>query len=437
MDKNHIYEDERPFFTNDGGQIQQMQQTQEEEKRRKRSGRRKFFGGFLTGVLVAAVVAGLLTRGLAGRGISGVSSGSDSVLNQQSVSKLQLLEAYINQYFYQPDELTTEQMQNGLYKGLFESLNDPYSVYYTEEEFNALMEQTTGTYCGIGAYISTDASTQMPVIAGVIEGSPAEEAELQAGDIIYKVEGEDVTGLALDAVVSRIKGEEGTQVHITFVRNGEEVEKDFTRASINSPTVSTKMLDENIGYLRITEFDDVTIDQFNEKFASLKTEGMKAMILDLRSNPGGNVSTVTAIAKQLLPEGLIFYMEDKSGERTEYTCEGADFDLPLVVLVNEYSASASEILSGAVQDAGIGKIVGVQTYGKGVVQNVMKLNDGTAIKITVANYYTRGGQNINKVGITPDVVVEMDSEAYLEDGTDTQLNKAIELLGGSTEASEE
>ena len=188
------------------------------------------------------------------------------------------------------------------------------------------------------------------------------------------------------------------------------------------------MLEDGIGYLQITEFDEVTVKQFEENMASLKEQGMKGLIIDLRSNPGGSVTSVCAIAEQILPKGLIFYMEDKNGERTEYTCEGADWDLPLVVLVNEYSASASEILSGAVKDAGIGKLVGKKTYGKGVVQNLIPLDDGSAIKITVANYYTRNGNDINLKGIEPDVEIELDSESYLEDRTDTQLEKAVEVM---------
>ena len=172
----------------------------------------------------------------------------------------------------------------------------------------------------------------------------------------------------------------------------------------------------------------MTIEQFNENFNSLKEQGMKGLIIDLRGNPGGSVTTVCAVAEQLLPEGLIFYMEDKNGERTEYTCKGADFDLPLVVLVNEYSASASEILSGAIKDAGIGKLVGKKTYGKGIVQNVIGLEDGSAIKITIANYYTRNGNDVHLKGIEPDVEVEIETNEYIEDKTDTQLNKAIEVM---------
>ena len=215
---------------------------------------------------------------------------------------------------------------------------------------------------------------------------------------------------------------------ITLIRNGEEIESEFTRAQVSTPTVDSEMLEEGIGYLQITEFDEVTTQQFKENLASLKEQGLEGLIIDLRGNPGGNVTTVCAVAEELLPEGLIFYMEDRNGERTEYKCQGADWDTPLVILVNEYSASASEILSGAVKDSGIGKIVGKKTYGKGVVQNLIPLEDGSAIKITIANYYTRGGNDINLKGVEPDVEVDLDTDAYLEDQTDTQLDKAVEVL---------
>ena len=264
--------------------------------------------------------------------------------------------------------------------------------------------------------------------SGVIKNSPAEAAELMEGDIISKVDGEDMAGLELDEVVSHIRGPEGTKVTLTLIRNGETLEVELTRAQVNTPTVESEMKEDGIGYLQITEFDDVTVDQFTENFNSLKEQGMKGLIIDLRGNPGGSVDTVCAVAKQLLPQGMIFYMEDKDGKRTEYTCDGADFDLPLVVLVNEYSASASEILSGAIKDAGIGKLVGKKTYGKGIVQSVIGLGDGSAVKLTIANYYTRNGNDIHLKGIEPDVEVELDSDAYLEDKTDTQLDKAIEVL---------
>ena len=394
---------------------------------------RGFLPGVLVGILVAIIAVGILFAVTgSGGGLSGAVSsyaGADgSAVNEESINKLSVLEQYIDYFYYKSSEITEEEKENGMYKGLFESLGDVYSCYYTPEEYKILEEQTQGVYYGIGAYVSQDVETGFCAISGVIKNSPAEEAGLMEGDIIYKVDGEDMTGLELDEVVSNIRGEEGSEVTLTLVRDGKNMEVTLTRARVNTPTVDSEMLQDGIGYLQITEFDDVTTEQFNENMAQLKADGMKGLIIDLRGNPGGNVTTVCAIAEQLLPEGLIFYMEDKDGNKTEYKCDGADFDLPLVVLVNEYSASAAEILSGAVKDAGIGKLVGKKTFGKGIVQNVIPLEDGSAIKLTIANYYTRGGNDIHLKGVEPDVEVDLDTDAYLDDGTDTQLDKALEVL---------
>ena len=394
---------------------------------------RGFLPGVLVGILVAIIAVGILFAVTgSGGGLPGAAPsyiGADgSAVNEESINKLSVLEQYIDYFYYKSSEITEEEKENGMYKGLFESLGDVYSCYYTPEEYKILEEQTQGVYYGIGAYVSQDVETGFCAISGVIKNSPAEEAGLMEGDIIYKVDGEDMTGLELDEVVSNIRGEEGSEVTLTLVRDGKNMEVTLTRARVNTPTVDSEMLQDGIGYLQITEFDDVTTEQFNENMAQLKADGMKGLIIDLRGNPGGNVTTVCAIAEQLLPEGLIFYMEDKDGNKTEYKCDGADFDLPLVVLVNEYSASAAEILSGAVKDAGIGKLVGKKTFGKGIVQNVIPLEDGSAIKLTIANYYTRGGNDIHLKGVEPDVEVDLDTDAYLDDGTDTQLDKALEVL---------
>ena len=357
---------------------------------------------------------------------SGGSGGT--AVDAKTVDKLKLLEQYIDYYYYKSDEVSKEDMQNGMFKGLVDSLGDVYSCYFTPQEYQSLQQQTEGVYFGIGAYVSKDVESGACVISGVIKDTPAEAAGLMEGDVIYSVEGKEMNGLELEEVVSYIKGDEGTKVHITIYRNGEPIEMELTRARVTSPTVDSEMKENGIGYLQITEFDDVTTAQFEENFASLKEQGMKGLIIDLRSNPGGNVTTVCEIAEKLLPEGLVFYMEDKNGKRTEYPCKGADFDLPLVVLVNEYSASAAEILSGAIKDAGIGKLVGKKTFGKGIVQTVAPLDDGSAIKLTIANYYTRNGNDIHLKGIEPDIEVDMDADAYLENKIDTQLEKAIEVL---------
>ena len=385
----------------------------------------------LAGILVTVIAVGAFFALSGGGGQMAVqSSGSDSAVNRESVNKLSVLEQYLDRYYYKSSEITREDKENGIYKGLFESLEDVYSCYYTPEEYKMLAEQTQGVYYGIGAYVSQDVETGICAISGVIKNSPAEAAGLMEGDLIYKVDGEDMSGLDIDEVVSHIRGEEGTEVALTLVRNGEEIEVKLKRGRVDTPTVESEMLDDGIGYLQITEFDDVTVNQFTENFEELKGQGMKGLIIDLRGNPGGSVTSVCAVAEQLLPKGLIFYMEDKDGNKTEYKCEGADFDLPMVVLVNEYSASAAEILSGAIKDSGIGKLVGKTTFGKGIVQDVIPLQDGSAIKLTVANYYTRGGNDIHLKGIEPDIEVELDTDAYLDDGKDTQLDKAVEVLLG-------
>ena len=385
--------------------------------------------GMLTGILVAVIAVGIFFALTGGSGqIAVQSSGADSAVNRESVNKLSVLEQYLDHYYYKSSEITREDKETGIYKGLFESLGDVYSCYYTPEEYKSLAEQTQGVYYGIGAYVSQDVETGICAISGVIRNSPAEAAGLMEGDLIYKVDGEDMSGLELDEVVSHIRGDEGSEVTLTLVRDGEEIEVVLTRGKVDTPTVESEMRDDGIGYLQITEFDDVTVGQFAENFEQLKEQGMKGLIIDLRGNPGGSVTSVCAVAEHLLPEGLIFYMEDKDGNRTEYTCEGADFDLPLVVLVNEYSASAAEILSGAIKDSGIGKLVGKKTFGKGIVQDVISLQDGSAIKLTIANYYTRGGNDIHLKGIEPDVEVELDADAYLEDKTDTQFDKAVEMI---------
>lgn len=274
------------------------------------------------------------------------------------------------------------------------------------------------------------------MISGVMEESPAQEAGLREGDIIYQVEGESTQGMSLTKVVSLVKGREGTTVHLTIYREGEADYLDFeiVRAKqIETTTVDSGTLEghEDIGYLRIREFDTVTVDQYTEAMAVLTEQGIKGLILDLRSNPGGDLSAVVEIARKILPAGLIVYTEDKEGNRKEYTCDGQrELQMPLVVLVNGYSASASEILAGAIQDYNKGTLVGTTTYGKGIVQRIHRLDDGTALKLTVSAYFTPSGRNIHGIGIEPDIELEYDYEAYDADGTDNQVEKALEILEG-------
>lgn len=408
------------------------------------SNKKSFLGGIVTGILAAALILSGVFMGRSAWNLFQASraqeaasqsaaenTGSDTVANQRTMDKLKLLEDTIGKYYLESvDEKTLEK---GVYDGLVKALGDPYSVYYSAEELKELQDKTEGIYYGIGAYIGIDADTSLPRLTGIIEGTPAQESGLRAGDLLYKVDGEEVQGLELTQVVSKVKGEEGTTVHLTIIREGESdyLEIDVVRRKVESPTVNQKMLDNNIGYIQITEFDTVTLDQFTEALAVCRGSGMKGLILDLRGNPGGNLNTVCDIAREILPKGLIVYTEDKNGKRTEYTCDGTNqIKEPLVVLVDSGSASASEILAGAIKDYGIGTLVGTTTFGKGIVQRIISLSDGSAVKLTVSNYYTPNGNNIHKIGIAPDIEEKFDGEAYYNDGVDNQLNKAIEVMNG-------
>lgn len=296
-----------------------------------------------------------------------------------------------------------------------------------------MMEQSQGIYYGIGAYVQLDTNTGLPKISGVIEGSPAEAADLRANDLIYEVDGTSTYGLSLTEAVALIKGPEGTNVEITLIREGESdyVSLTLTRQKVESPTVEFRMLEDDMAYIQVTEFDDVTVDQFAEALAMARGSDAEGIILDLRGNPGGNLGAVVDMCNMILPEGMIVYTEDKYGKRDEYKCDGKRaLELPLVVLVDMNSASAAEIMAGAIKDHGIGTLVGTTTYGKGIVQQIMSFRDGSAVKITISAYYTPSGNNIHGIGIEPDVICEFDGEAYYgsEDHPDNQLEKAKDVL---------
>lgn len=402
-------------------------------------------GVFLLGMVVGIVVMTLIgcaayvgTRfyrlthedELTAVNLDGISDADgEGLVNAGSVEKLETIEGIIDKYYYLDEDIDEEAMTEGMYAGIVDALGDPYSTYYTAEEWQSIMEETEGVYYGIGAYISIDSVTNCAMISGVIEDTPAQEAGLRENDIIYQVEGESTQGLELSEVVSRIKGEEGTKVHLTIYREGAEdyLEIDVERRKIETPTVNYEMYDNGVGYIQITEFDDVTLDQFTEALAVVKGSGAKGLILDLRSNPGGSLSVVTDIAREILPKGLIVYTEDKYGKREEYTCDGKkELDIPLVVLINGNSASASEILAGAIKDYGKGTLIGTTTFGKGIVQRILPLTDGTALKLTISSYFTPNGNNIHGIGIEPDIECEFDSDAYYNEGVDNQLQRALQ-----------
>ncbi len=351
------------------------------------------------------------------------------VVNQDVVEKMQLIEQVIDRYFYQ-EETDKEAMVDGIYKGMVSSLGDPYSEYYTVEELNELLEGIEGVYYGIGCYVSMDTSVGLAKISGIISGAPAEEVDIRPDDYIYAVDGVETYGMTLNEVVSLIKGPEGTKVVITLIRDGQYLDVEVERRQVEAPTIETEMYDNGIAYIQITEFDEVTVEQFADALKDARNNDMKGLIIDLRANPGGSLNAVVEIAKQILPKGLIVYTEDRDGNRKEYSCNGKnELEVPLVVLIDGNSASASEILAGAIKDYGIGTLVGTTTYGKGIVQQAISLGDGSAVKLTISTYYSPNGNNIHGVGVEPDIVCEFDGDRYYSDEKyDNQLEKAKEVL---------
>lgn len=396
-----------------------------------------FLLGLLVGVVIMTLVGSCTYVGVRlyqmaeAREASANREPAESVINDNTVEKLETLEEVIEEYYYRDEDIDVDAMIEGMYAGVVDSLGDPYSVYYTEEEWQEMISETEGIYYGIGAYVSLDTTTGFAKISGIIANTPAEEAGLRENDVIYLVDGETTQGYELSEVVAMIKGEEGTTVHLTIYREGEPdyLEMDVTRRKIESPTVNYAMYDNGVGYIQITEFDEVTSDQFAEALAFIKSHDAKGLILDLRSNPGGSLPVVVDIARSILPKGLIVYTEDKYGDRDEYNCDGKnELQIPMVVLVNGNSASASEILAGAIKDYHKGTLIGTTTFGKGIVQRILPLTDGTALKLTISSYYTPNGNNIHGIGIEPDIVCEFDSDAYYDEGVDNQLERAMQEI---------
>lgn len=390
--------------------------------------KKRFLQGALCGALAMLLAAGLVSCGARLKKEDDGNKNTEEAVSSETERKLEKLESLIESKFLM--KVDEKELQDGIYEGYISGLGDPYSVYYDEEATKSLNESTQGEYDGIGAVLTQDKNTGIITLTQIYEGSPAEKAGLKADDILYKVAGEEVTGIDLTEVVTHIKGEKGTEVELTVLRGetSEEVTVTAIRETIEYPTVSSKMLEDTIGYLRITEFDSVSYDQYVEAYNDLKSQGMEGIVIDLRSNPGGNLNTVCQILDLILPEGKIVYTEDKDGNQQELTSDKEhQIDIPMTVLVNGYSASASEIFAGAVQDYGLGEIIGTQTYGKGVVQQIFDLGDGTCVKLTIAKYFTAKGQDIDGKGITPDITVEYEADEVNPEA-DNQLDRAVEVL---------
>lgn len=416
---------------------------QEQKKDGSERWKKDYLRGLVTGLILTAFLLSCVSLGkqikqyatikksLASQELSSDTGeiSHEKVSNAYTQKKIDIIQDTIEEYFL--EEADSNELEAGVYRGMVEALGDPYSTYYTAKEWQDMQNQTQGIYFGIGAYIGVDKETQLPKIAKIIPNTPAEVSGLQAEDIIMKVDGVETAGMDATEVVSRVKGKEGTKVMLTVYRDGitDYLNIEVERKKIENPTVEYKMLEGRIGYIQINEFDDVTVDQFSDAYVTLNGNEMKGLILDLRGNPGGNLTAVTEIANMILPKGLIVYTEDKYGKRVEYNCDGKnEIQIPMYVLINGYSASASEILAGAIKDYEKGILLGTTTYGKGIVQRMIPLSDGSAVKLTVSNYFTPKGNNIHKIGIEPDVTLEFDGDSYLEDGTDNQLIEATKLI---------
>ena len=398
-----------------------------------------------------------------GQSMAGIieSSGNpeEEALNLQRIgNKLDLLEQVVDDYFLFEEDVDTEQMEAGIYKGMLAGLEDPYTTYYTAEEYRAMTEETEGVYCGIGVQVSQNLETGIITILRVFPGSPAEEAGLKKGDILYKVGALDVYDQELDTLVSQyIRGEEGTFVDLTVLRDGEEISATVERRMVESVTVEAQLLPDKTGYVMVTQFDLVTADQFISAVDSLEKQGMERLVIDLRDNPGGVVDACVKMAAYLLPEdqyeGTILSTADKNGKGDRYYCQGGkllfegsgsnpeypmddghELDMPIAVLINGMSASASEVFAGALRDYGMATLVGTTSFGKGIVQALLPLDDGSAVKVTIAHYYTPAGHDIHKKGLEPDVEIELELDEDLIGqydvplDRDNQVQKAIEVL---------
>ncbi len=412
-----------------------------EENQKKRSGFGSgMFVGFLLGILLLGIgvtfgvhVYTTSTNQYLVISPSGVKKTAESnILTNKTVKKIDELMSYIDLYYN--DDCDEDDIRNAIYAGTLEGLGDPYSVYYTADEYKDMQISTSGKYYGIGAALGQDAKTKEVTISKVYEGTPAEEAGLRDGDQIVKVNETVSTSEELSDLVQKIRGEEGTTVHLKIYRASTKktFEVDVERKNVELPSITSKMLDGGIGYIQISEFQSKTEEQFKSALADLKKQGMKSLIVDVRSNPGGLITAAANILDQILPKGTVVYTEDKYGKREDYTSDSKCLKCPIAVLVNENSASASEIFAGAIKDYNYGTLIGTKTFGKGIVQTVFPLEDGDAVKITTAKYYTPKGNYIHGVGIEPDINLTYkysgpEDETY-DMKYDNQVQKAIKVL---------
>ena len=405
-----------------------------------------FFGGLALGLTIMAAV--LFTNKITNPLLNVVEQ--DGGLTEEEatalLNKVDMLVRMIDERYI--EYVKTEDLLDGAYHGVVNALGDKYAAYYNQEEYADFIESSSGIYVGIGVTVSLDENGGAHV-EDVNPTGGAFSAGIQVGDVIIGADGIPLTEMTLDEIVSHIRGDEGSKVDVTYLRDGQENTVTIERKRLSTITCRSGMLEGNVGYICLSGFEGTTTGQFRDALEELKSQGMTALILDLRDNPGGRVDVVTAIADELLPEGLVTYMENKEGDRESFysTDDIGSFDLPLVVLVNGNSASASELLSGAIQARGAGVVVGTKTFGKGIVQTTVPFYDATALKVTTDKYYLPDGRCIHGEGVDPDYVVELPENETLNtlrgmeqvpDITrDTQLQKAMELLGHPVTSTQE
>lgn len=423
--------------TGRGQYDQQIADIVDEHNKERKYGSRFYRKGLLTGIIatfsamvliVLSVADVCLKKGYLHIGINGdVYIQSDAVTDESGIgseveAKLNAIDSVLDSFYF--EEVDDEKAKDSIYKAYLSSYGDKYTVYYTADEYKKLTETTNGTFSGIGAVCQISSEGGI-LLVDVYESGAGYKAGLRSGDRIIQVDGTDVTDMDLSSAVALVKGGKGTQVGLKIVRDGATSDYTVVRDEIEVQTVNYAITEDNIGYISVSQFENVTAKQFKAAIEDLKSEGAKGIIIDIRNNPGGLLTTVISMLKDILPNGLIVYTEDKDGNRKEYSDnDNEELDMPLAVLVNGNSASASEIFAGAIQDYGKGVIVGTQTFGKGIVQTVKPLTDGSAIKFTIAKYFTPKGQDIHGKGVTPDVVVEYDKDA----DEDTQISAALESV---------
>lgn len=411
----------------------------EKEKKVNKPTSHRFIAGIFLGVILTVVIgigslyviSYLTGKYFVIKAPSNVELGNE-ILDKDSMSKLNELKAYMDLYYY--EDYDAKDVKNSMYAGVVNGLGDQYSTYYSKSEYKDFMKDSTGKYCGIGAALMQDQKTKKVTVSKVYDGTPAKEAGIKEGDEIVKVGEYKADKLELTKLVKKIQGKENTKVTIEALRvdTKERYTVDVTRKSIQLPSIESQMLEGNIGYIKIIEFQQTTDEQFVKSLEELKAQGAQKFIFDVRDNPGGVLDSVVNILDHILPKGTVVYTKDKYGHKMVKKSDGKnELKCPITVLVNGNSASASEIFAGAIKDYKKGTLIGEKTFGKGIVQTIFPLEDGDAIKITTAKYFTPKGNYIHGKGIKPDINLKYDKKANAESydiKKDNQVNKAIEVL---------